>query len=143
MTDRDNHSGPFNDLRQKAEKLLREKMVDTSSYPGDILQLVHELHVYQTELEIQNEELKSAQQEFSELRHEYEALYEFAPCGFVLPVVHLLNKQEYANHSFSGAGCRAYPGFLLGQELLEPTGDGATFLQAVPGPASPRVRYRT
>ena len=84
MTNRSNDSGAFDELRQKAEALLREQKVDTSSYPGDIIQLVHELQVYQTELEIQNEELKSSQQEISKQHcHEYETLYEFAPCGYI------------------------------------------------------------
>jgi PAS domain-containing protein/DNA-binding CsgD family transcriptional regulator len=47
------------------------------------MELIHELKIYQAELEIQNEELKQAQQEISELHHEFEDLYEFAPCGYV------------------------------------------------------------
>ena len=83
MTDRGNGSGSFEELRHKAEMLLQEQKMDTSSYPGDILQLVHELQVHQTELEIQNEELKIAQQEISKHCHEYEAFYEYAPCGYI------------------------------------------------------------
>jgi len=44
---------------------------------------MHELNIHQAELEIQNEELKRAQQVISELHREYENLYEFAPCGYV------------------------------------------------------------
>jgi len=83
MTYKNNGSASFDELRQKAEALLREKEVDTSGYSGDILELAHELQVHQTELEIQNEELRSAQQELSRLYREYEDLYEFAPCGYI------------------------------------------------------------
>jgi diguanylate cyclase (GGDEF)-like protein len=76
-------SGSLNELREKAEELLREQEVDVSDYSGNILELVHELEVYQTELEIQNDELRSAQQELSRLHREYEDLYEFAPCGYI------------------------------------------------------------
>jgi signal transduction histidine kinase len=54
------------------------------SSPDDILELIHELNIHQTELEIQNEELKRAQQELSDLHRQYERLYEFAPCGYVI-----------------------------------------------------------
>jgi len=83
MTDKGSGSGSFDELRQKAEALLREQRVDTSGYSGDILELVHELQVHQTELEIQNEELRNAQQELSRLHREFEDLYEFAPCGYI------------------------------------------------------------
>ncbi|MEF8823004.1 MAG: diguanylate cyclase [Desulfohalobiaceae bacterium] len=83
MTDKGSGSGSFDDLRQKAEALLREQQFDTSGYPNDILELVHELQVNQTELEIQNEELRNAQEELSRLHREFEDLYEFAPCGYI------------------------------------------------------------
>ena len=46
-------------LRQKAEKLLKNRLQKKISYSneGDILKLLHEFEVYSVELEIQNEEL--------------------------------------------------------------------------------------
>ena len=57
-------------------------MRDSAPAP-DPLQLVQELRIHQSELEIQNEELQRAQEELSEYHREYERLYEFAPCGYV------------------------------------------------------------
>ena len=48
-----------------------------------MLDLIHELNIHQAELEIQNEELKRAQRELSDLHQQYERLYQFAPCGYV------------------------------------------------------------
>jgi PAS domain-containing protein len=73
----------FDQLREKAEALIRERPEQkTTPLPG-ILDLIHELHIHQAELAIQNEELQRAQQELSELHQEYENLYEFAPCGYL------------------------------------------------------------
>jgi len=83
MRDKGSGSGSFDELRQKAEALLREQRVDASGHPSEILELVYELQVHQTELEIQNEELRNAQEEMSRLHREFEDLYEFAPCGYI------------------------------------------------------------
>ncbi len=74
----------FDSLRHQAERLLQHQdVVDTSGYPGSMLELIEELKVHQTELEVQNEELRRAQQELKLLQQEHEELYEFAPCGYV------------------------------------------------------------
>ena len=56
-------------LRQKAEKILENKInsTDTELSGGDIRKLLHELNVYQIELEMQNEELRAALARESEL----------------------------------------------------------------------------
>ncbi|MFW5814033.1 MAG: sensor histidine kinase [Spirochaetota bacterium] len=44
---------------------------------------LEELRIHQIELEIQNEELRRAQQEADEARRRYYALYEYAPVGYI------------------------------------------------------------
>ncbi|MFO7802752.1 MAG: EAL domain-containing protein [Desulfovermiculus sp.] len=83
MADKKKDSIKFEELRNKAEKLLQDREFDSSDYPSDLFEFMEELRVHQAELELQNEELNNAQQEISKLRHEYEALYEFAPCGYI------------------------------------------------------------
>ena len=83
MSEGGRKSSSFDELRRKAEALLQGREVDVSDYSGDMLELLHELQVYQAELEIQNEELLRAQQELSTLHREFEDLYELAPCGYV------------------------------------------------------------
>ena len=78
-----NTSSKFEQLRNKAEELIRQQPEFTPETSDDVLELMHELNIHQAELEIQNEELKRAQQVISELHREYEDLYEFAPCGYV------------------------------------------------------------
>lgn len=83
MSDDQKKIEPFEQLRQRAEALIRQRPDAPSETSSDILTLIHELKTHQVELEIQNEELQRAQQELSELHREYENLYEFAPCGYV------------------------------------------------------------
>jgi PAS domain S-box-containing protein len=71
-------------LRQRAENFLRKTGQDIGAMPvQDVQQLVHELLVYQIELEMQNEELCSTQQELETSRDRYSALYDFAPVGYL------------------------------------------------------------
>jgi signal transduction histidine kinase/ActR/RegA family two-component response regulator len=81
------HSDKFNELRNQAEKLIQQQPEFESDIPADILELIHELRIHQAELEIQNEELKRAQQEISDLHSDlyqkYQNIYEFAPCGYL------------------------------------------------------------
>lgn len=78
-----NSSEKFDRLRLQAEELIRQGRPMAVPPPDDILELIYELKIHQTELEIQNEELKRAQQEIADMHRQYERLYEFAPCGYV------------------------------------------------------------
>lgn len=77
--------GPELLLRQRAEARLLEweelqpEVVD----PEKFRRLVHELRVHQIELELQNEELRSFQQELEASRGRYKDLYDFAPVGYI------------------------------------------------------------
>jgi PAS domain S-box-containing protein len=71
-------------LRQKAEKLLSETPEKLALMSGkDLRGLVHELSVYQVELEMQNDELRKSREQLEQSRSEYTDLYDFAPVGYL------------------------------------------------------------
>lgn len=71
------------ELRLRAEALMREYAEDmTDLSERDARRLIHELHVHQIELELQNEELRQAQTALETSRSWYIDLYEFAPVGY-------------------------------------------------------------
>ena len=71
-------------LRGQAEARLRVTKRDVAAMPvKDVHQLVHELQVYQIELEMQNEELRRAQVELETARDRYVDLYDFSPSGYL------------------------------------------------------------
>jgi len=71
-------------LRHKAE----EKLVATSKTAGipkkeaDVKRLLHELQVHQIELEMQNEELRRANEIAETALRKFTLLYDFAPLGY-------------------------------------------------------------
>ena len=70
-------------LRQRAEKLLSKKSQTASRIEAkDVKKLIHELQVHRVELEMQNEELRKAQEEIEESRNKCSDLYDFAPVGY-------------------------------------------------------------
>lgn len=74
------------DLRERAEALLTLKP-DEKMPPermADIQSLAHELAVHQTELELQNEELRDAQSQLYRSRDRFAALFQQAPAGYVI-----------------------------------------------------------
>lgn len=71
-------------LRARAEAMLKTAAPDIlPALPQDIPKLVHELQVHHIELEMQNEELRHAQQTLAEACEHYTQLYDFSPAGYV------------------------------------------------------------
>jgi PAS domain S-box-containing protein len=63
------------DMPKFAESVVRMS-------PIEMEKIIHELHVYQAELQTQNERLRQAQIEATEAREKYADLYDFAPVGY-------------------------------------------------------------
>src|SRR3990170_1643535 len=79
----DKQTDNFASLRRKAEEKLRtqlERLKELSA--RDIQELVHELGTHQIELEMQNEELRTARDELEASRNQYAELYDFSPVGY-------------------------------------------------------------
>jgi signal transduction histidine kinase len=73
-------------LRKKAEKKLEERKKKTrksSISETENLKTIHELQVYQIELEMQNEELLLAKEQVDLLKEKYIHLYDFASLGYL------------------------------------------------------------
>ncbi|MDZ7698115.1 MAG: PAS domain S-box protein [Deltaproteobacteria bacterium] len=72
-------------LRTKAEERATgmEALDPASLGPEETRRLLHELRVHQIELEMQNEELRRAQEDLETSRSRYVELYDFAPVGYV------------------------------------------------------------
>jgi len=71
-------------LFQEAEDVLTRDPSETPALPTmDIQTLVHELRVYEFELEAQNDHLREAEHALSAARDRYAELFEFAPTGYL------------------------------------------------------------
>ena len=83
------------ELRQKAYEIIQRKGNDFSSKfeSSDLKTLLHELDVYQAELEAQNEELRDKEAKLLNSQLEYESLFMDATMGFIL----LDNKLDIQN----------------------------------------------
>ncbi|HYF03857.1 MAG TPA: hypothetical protein VEC36_10805 [Patescibacteria group bacterium] len=71
----------MNDLRSRAEALVQSGSNDEleAMVTWDMKKLIQELHVYQTELQMQNEQLFESTAEFTRAHNKYIALYDYTP----------------------------------------------------------------
>jgi PAS domain-containing protein len=70
-------------LRQKAEEKLKQHQIKVSPVlESDSEKLLHELKVHQIELEMQNQELREANETAEKALKKYTMLYDFAPMGY-------------------------------------------------------------
>jgi PAS domain S-box-containing protein len=70
-------------LRPRAEEAVRARGCSAHFSEADVRVLCHELEVHQTELEMQNEELRRIQAGLAASESKYKDLYEFAPIGYL------------------------------------------------------------
>jgi len=87
MTKRKTPSADVAALRNQAEEHLNkapEKYPAFSTSPDEMQRIIHELAVYQIELEMQQDELLQARAELEESLDLYTELYDFAPLGYLM-----------------------------------------------------------
>ena len=94
----------FKSLRKKAEQKLHYEDIPIHKITKDeALKAIHELHVHQVELEMQNHELQEAQAELEQSRSKYTDLYDFAPIGyFVLDKKGIISEVNLTGTSLVG-----------------------------------------
>ena len=74
------------ELRYRAEKRIQQEQLnipDIPTSPEEMLRLIHELHVHQVELEMQQEEMDHARIELEDSLGKYTELYDVAPAGYL------------------------------------------------------------
>lgn len=76
---------PAKALRRKAQALVRVRAepLPAPLGPEATQRLLHELHMHQMELELQNVELRRAQEELEVSQKRYVDLYDYAPVGYL------------------------------------------------------------
>lgn len=107
----------INELRARAEAFLRSNpRSDKDAEKQEVSEIIHELSVYQIELEMQNNQLKLVQDELLNSNVSFYKLYNEAPVGYV--IIDTDNKLIKANQAFLNY-INATPNSVLKRPLLE------------------------
>lgn len=84
MTEEKGKATDASELRNQAERLMEIRSHEGTLPHTDISGLFRELRLHQAELEIQNDELKLAQIQLSQMNRDYvDRYYDGAPCGYL------------------------------------------------------------
>lgn len=114
-------------LRRKAEEVLNAGSFDRSDTGATLREVVHELYVHQAELEIQNEELRTAQQALEASRQEYLLLFQSLPLAcFTVTAAGIVGEANGAAERQFGLPQRRLKGRPLAL-LVEPADHGRLF----------------
>jgi two-component system CheB/CheR fusion protein len=74
----------YKSLRERAEDKLQDSLMNFDNYSlKDIKSLIHEIQVHQVELEMQNDELRRAQESIKKTEEKYDYYYNFSPVAHV------------------------------------------------------------
>jgi two-component system, sensor histidine kinase and response regulator len=71
-------------FRKEAEKIIEKLQQTDHSQVPDPERAMHDLHVYQMELELRNNQLKKSSEELFRSNRRFTDLFEFAPVGYLL-----------------------------------------------------------
>jgi len=77
-------SDRLKELREQAEKALKQGGTDKSFDNNDIEEIIHELEVHHVELQMQVSELQQAYERLDILQQQYASLFNQAPVGFIV-----------------------------------------------------------
>lgn len=112
-----NNDGLSQSLKARAENILSETghRADRMTLE-EVKAVIHDLRVHQVELELQNEELRRAQEELQQVTSKYARLFDNAPAGYL--IVDQSGRIIQANGTFGGlVGTDA--GSLTGQSFFD------------------------
>ncbi len=106
-----------NNIRKQAEAMLSKSGTDLARMSNaDIEKLLFEFQVHQIELELQNEELKRAQQELSASRDDFARLYNLSPVAYLtLNGQGIIKKANMAAAQLLGSSIEALVNKKLGK----------------------------
>ena len=75
----------FERLKQMAEQAVKNQSVDVKHIDSaDITKLINDIQVFQAELEIQNDELRTSLDELEKSRTRFSRLFDMAPAGYII-----------------------------------------------------------